>query len=151
MTSAPAIGFEYRPSRWLARALLPVSMLAMLSTWLSAVPLVVKLLVSLVLILAVGWAIGRYVRSPVIGAGYSRDNGWSLRTIGGEDVPATLRAFRVMGEKIVWLQLRAPGLGNLPLLLAPDNSDADIRRRLRMRLALAAAAGTLSAERGPTV
>jgi len=151
MTSAPAIGFEYRPSRWLGRALLPVSLLAMLALWLSAVPLLLKLLVSGVLIISVWRAIGRFVHSPVIGAGYSRDNGWSLRTIGGEDVPATLRAFRVLGEKIIWLQLRAPGLGNLPLLLAPDNSDADIRRRLRMRLALAAAAGTLSSERGPTV
>ncbi len=69
----------------------------------------------------------------------------------GEDAAATLASFRVIGEKIVWLRLSSPGQRQALLLLAPDNSDADIRRRLRMRLAQIEASGTLAAERGPTV
>jgi toxin CptA len=77
-----------------------------------------------------------------------------------EDIAAVLASFRTMGDRAVWLHLKAQGRNSVSLLLAPDNSDADIRRRLRMRLALAGTAGrhvpgqvrgTLSSERGPTV
>jgi toxin CptA len=75
---------------------------------------------------------------------------------GGEDMAASLRAFRVVGEQVVWLHLSTAGHGRYSLLMAPDNSDADIRRRLRMRLASASndigsSPGTPAAERGPTV
>jgi len=45
-----------------------------------------------------------------------------------------LTSFRVLGS-FVLLRLSTAGQGVQVLLLAPDNSDADIRRRLRMRLA----------------
>jgi toxin CptA len=51
-----------------------------------------------------------------------------------EDVPATLASFRVLGA-LVLLRFKTARHGTHTLLLAPDNSDADIRRRLRMRLA----------------
>ena len=51
-----------------------------------------------------------------------------------EDVPATLASFRVFGA-FVLLRLQTAEQGMQVLLLALDNSDADIRRRLRMRLA----------------
>lgn len=156
MTSAPAIGFEYRPSRWLGRLLCVVSALAMLSIWLSGVPWVVKLLLGTVLTTAAWRTITRLVDSRVTAAGWGRDGGWSLRLAGSEDMLVTLQAFRVVGAAVVWLRLKAPGHEGVSLLLTPDNSDADIRRRLRMRLALAASAGTpatgtLSEKRGPTV
>jgi toxin CptA len=156
MTSAPAIGFEYRPSRWLGRVLLTVAALAALALWSSATPLLIKSMLSLVLVTAAVRSLLRFVRSPVLAAGWSQQGGWTLRLAGGEDQAATLGAFRVVGEQLVWLHLVTPGLGPCSLLLAPDNSDADIRRRLRMRLALAEpltapAPGTLPAERGPTV
>ena len=156
MTSAPAIGFEYRPSRWLGRVLVPMALLAIAAVWLSAIPGVLKVLVTAGLIAAAWRTLARFVRSPVRAAGWSQRSGWTLRMADGEDTSASLLAFRVAGERMVWLCLGVQGHGTVSLLLAPDNSDADIRRRLRMRLALAGAAtahapGTLPAERGPTV
>jgi toxin CptA len=156
MTSAPAIGFEYRPSRWLGRLLGVVSALAILSVWLSGVPGAVKLLLVVVLVAAAYFTIMRSAKSLVTAAGCGRDGSWSLRMVGSEDVPATLQSFRVVGATVVWLRLKAPGHRGISLLLTPDNSDADIRRRLRTRLALAASAGlhtagTLPEKRGPTV
>ena len=150
MTSAPAIGFEYRPSRWLGRLLFLVSSLTALAVWLSAVPWTARLAVSVVMILTLRWTLARMSVMPIQAAGWGRDGNWSLRMRAGEDAAATLASFRVIGENVVWLRLSLPGRRHAILLLAPDNSDADIRRRLRMRLAQVQAAGTYAAERGPT-
>jgi toxin CptA len=150
MTSAPAIGFEYRPSRWLGRLLLLVSSLASLAVWLSAVPWMAKLAVTVAMVFALWRTRNQVSAMPVQAAGWGRDGGWSLRMRAGEDAAATLASFRVIGENVVWLRLCLPGRRHAVLLLAPDNSDADIRRRLRMRLAQVEAAGTYAAERGPT-
>jgi toxin CptA len=134
MTSAPAIGFEYRPSRLLLRALVVVAMLAVLAVMLSALPLWLKPLL-LVVVLAATWrAIRQLAANPIAAAGWSADNAWTLRLLDHEDVPATLASFRVLGA-LIWLRLQTAERGAQVLLLAPDNSDADIRRRLRMRLA----------------
>ncbi|WP_205746387.1 hypothetical protein [Dyella amyloliquefaciens] len=156
MTSAPAIGFEYRPSRWLGRVLVPMVSLAVAAAWLSAIPYLLKALVTALLVAAAWRSLAMFVRSPVRGTGWSQRSGWTVRMADGEDKPASLLAFRVAGERMIWLRLGVPGHGAVSMLLAPDNSDADIRRRLRMRLALADRAtshapGTLPAERGPTV
>lgn len=151
MTSAPAIGFEYRSSRWLGRLLLLVSLIAVLATWMSAVPWVAKLIVTVGVPLACWRTRMRFSDRWVQAAGCARDGGWNVRMRSGDDIQATLASFRVIGEKIVWLRLSLPGQRHALLLLAPDNSDADIRRRLRMRLAQIEASGTLAAERGPTV
>jgi len=141
MTSAPAIGFEYRPSRWLGRMLLLVSLLAGLAVGLSALSWAVKSAIGVVLVVAVRRSRARWAASPVDAVGWARDGGWSLRIQGGEDLAATLASFRVWGEQAVWLRLSLPERAHVALLLAPDNSDADIRRRLRMRLAQVEAAG----------
>ena len=160
MTSAPAIGFEYRPSRWLGRVLMLITTLAVLAVWLSGIPIGLKVALTAGAVLATGRAIARFARPDVVAAGWAHDGGWSLRMTTHEDVAATLVSFRILGQWAIWLHLKTPGRGAVPLLLAPDNSDADMRRRLRMRLALAASTGrqtpresrgTLSAERGPTV
>jgi toxin CptA len=134
MTSAPAIGFEYRPSRLLPRALIAVAMLAALAVMLSALDLWLKLLLLLTVLAATWRAIRRFAANPIAAAGWSADNAWTLRLLDHEDVPATLASFRVLGA-LVWLRLQTAERGAQVLLLAPDNSDADIRRRLRMRLA----------------
>ena len=134
MTSAPAIGFEYRPSRWLPRLLNAVAVLAILAIALSGLPVWLKLLLSAVAALLAWRAVRRWWASPVRAAGWSGEGGWSLHLADHRDAAATLASFRVLGDCIL-LRLRAASLGEQVLLLAPDNSDADIRRRLRMRLA----------------
>lgn len=134
MTSAPAIGFEYRPSRLLRRVLLVVAILALLAIVWCALALLLKLLLIVGVLLAVWQSVRATAGSPVTAAGWSADNSWMLHLADHEDVPATLASFRVLGD-FVLLRLRTAKQGMQVLLLAPDNSDADIRRRLRMRLA----------------
>jgi toxin CptA len=135
MTSAPAIGFEYRPSRWLRWLLILVAALAMLAVVLSALDIGSKLLLILAVLLATWHALHRLAVTSVAAAGLSADNVWTLRTVDQDDVPATLASFRILGECLL-LRLRTVEQGVQVLILAPDNSDADIRRRLRMRLAV---------------
>lgn len=134
MRSAPAIGFEYRPSRWLARLLGVVAALAMLAiascdgAWWWQLPALAGVAV------ACGRQWRQWRACPWIAAGWLRDREWTLRRVDGRDVSARLGSFRVFGA-LVWLRLTIPGERTLALLLAPDNADADLRRRLRMRLA----------------
>ena len=134
MPSAPAIGFEYRPSRQLHRAVIVVAALALLAIGLSALPWWGKVVLAAGVLAATWQAARKLRRNPVVAAGWGADDLWTLRVVSGDDVAATLLSFRVLGA-FVLLRLRAPGLGVPALLLGPDNSDADIRRRLRVRLA----------------
>lgn len=134
MTSAPAIGFEYRPSRSLRRVLIVICLLAMgaivlcgVAPWLKGLLLVMSVLLTL-------RAITRLSDPATAAVGWSGHSGWTLRLRDRTDVPATLVSFRVMAS-FVLLRLRTDEHGVQVVLLAPDNSDADIRRRLRMRLA----------------
>jgi toxin CptA len=138
MTSAPAIGFEYRPSRWLTRLPAAVLVLALLALASCGLTGWLKLLLAAT---ATGlWlhALRHRPDAGVTAAGWAADGGWSLHR-GGTDMPATLASFRVLGA-LVLLRLRGSDRRITTLLLAPDNSDADIRRRLRMRLAALQAA-----------
>ena len=135
MTSAPAIGFEYRPSRLLRRLSIVVTVLVVLAVAPCALALWLKLLLIAGVLLMAWQSVRRSTGSPVVAAGWSADDNWTLHLAGHEDVPATLASFRVLGA-FVLLRLQAAEHGMQVLLLAPDNSDADIRRRLRMRLAV---------------
>ncbi|OOG49180.1 protein YgfX [Rhodanobacter sp. C01] len=134
MTSAPAIGFEYRTSRLLQRMLLVVAALAVLAVALCALAPWLKLLLIAGVLLATWQSARKAAGSPVAAAGWSADNNWTLHLADNDDVPAVLASFRVLGG-FVLLRLQTAEHGTQVLLLAPDNSDADIRRRLRMRLA----------------
>ena len=141
MTSAPAIGFEYRPSRWLGRLLVLVCVVAGLATALSALPWVAKLAIGAMLFVALRHTLRGLMALPIEAVGWARDGSWSLRIPTGDDLAAELASFRVWGEQAVWLRLSLPERRDVTLLLAPDNSGADIRRRIRMRLAQVEAAG----------
>lgn len=134
MTSAPAIGFEYRPSRLLQGVLILVAASALLAVVLCMIPWWSKLLLTAAVVLATYSALRGLTTGPVAAAGWSADQAWTLRLHDHEDIPATLSSFRVLGG-FVLLRLHTAGHGVQVLLLAPDNSDTDIRRRLRMRLA----------------
>ena len=134
MTSAPAIGFEYQPSRLLPGVLMLVAASALLAIVLCMIPWWSKLLLAAAVLLTTYVAARRLKSGRVAAAGWSADQAWTLHLHNHEDIPATLNSFRVLGDFIL-LRMRTAGYGVQVLLLAPDNSDADIRRRLRMRLA----------------
>jgi toxin CptA len=135
MTSVPAIGFEYRPSRLFVRVALAVAALALLAVLLCGLAGWLKAALAILLAAATWRALRVASRVPVTAAGWAGDGQWTLRLASGADVPATLASHRVIGS-LVLLRLHARELGEVALLLGGDNSDADLRRRLRMRLAL---------------
>jgi toxin CptA len=142
MTSAPAIGFEYRPARWLPWLLGLVAALALLGVALCALPVWLKVPVSVAVVWMTWRAVRRWAHSPVFAAGWGdADQGWTLQLASHHQVPATLLSFRILGPFIL-LRLHTD-VGLQVLLLAPDNSDADLRRRLRMRLATVEASEAL--------
>jgi len=133
MTSAPAIGFEYRRSPLLDAAVALMTALALLAIVLCGLPASGKLVLAAMLsaVLALTWR-----RRPAAPAsvGWNPAAGWSLRLADGRDVVAELTSHRVIAGCIV-LCLKGDGT-RWALWLLPDNSDADTRRRLRMRLAV---------------
>lgn len=135
MPSAPAIGFEYRPPRLLRRAVAAMAVLALLAIGWSGLPWWGRIGLAAVVLAATWRTVRQLRRNRVVAAGWGADGLWTLRLVSGADVTATLLSFRVLGA-FVLLRLRVPELGAQTLLLGPDNSDADIRRRLRMRLAI---------------
>ena len=137
MTSAPAIGFEYRPSRWLPRVLATVLLLALLAIALCGLSGLAKLGLALLTLALAGRGVRQASRSMAVAAGWAPDGGWSMHWADGSDSRARLESFRVLGAWIL-LRLRAADGRRVVLLLTPDNSDADLRRRLRMRLAVQA-------------
>ena len=134
MTSAPAIGFEYRPSRAFQRLLGAVAALALLAVALSDLTIWLQLAAWIFVLLATWRALLQMAGSPVVAAGWGDEDRWTVHLASHEDVAAILASHRVLGP-LVLLRLKTVDNGEHALLLAPDNSDADIRRRLRMRLA----------------
>ena len=136
MTSAPAIGFEYQPSRWVPRLFAAVAALAVVAIAVSGLPLLARMALVVISMAGCVYAIRR-LSLPIYAVGWANHSGWTLRGLDGGDDAATLVAFRVMGQMVL-LRLASGRYGKLTLWLMPDNSDADIRRRLRMRLAVLA-------------
>jgi toxin CptA len=132
MTSAPAIGFEYRPSRLLQRLRGLLVVLAVVALLLSGMALSVRLLLGLLLI-GILALMQRRQRATPTAVGWHPRSGWTVRMADGSDAPMSLRSFRVLAGCVV-LNLAGEG-GRHDLWLLPDNSDPDTRRRLRMRLA----------------
>ncbi|HUB88133.1 MAG TPA: protein YgfX [Dyella sp.] len=134
MTSAPAIGFEYRPSRWVPRLFAGITGLAMLAIVLSGLPLFACMVLCTASAAACRYAVGR-LSLPIYAVGWASQSGWTLRGLDGGDEVANLLSFRII-RQLVLLRLASGRYGKLTLWLMPDNLDADTRRRLRMRLAV---------------
>jgi toxin CptA len=132
MTSAPAIGFDYRPSRLPGRLLGIVGALCLIAIGLCGAPLALKLALMAGNLSLASIAIRRTRRSRVVGAGCGPE-GWAIYRADRSQLLARLLSHRVIGTCVL-LRLRTDNTIET-LLLAPDNSDDDIRRRLRMRLA----------------
>jgi toxin CptA len=137
MTSAPAIGFEYRPSRWLPRVLAILLLLVLAAIALCGLSAWARLGLALLTLALVGRGVRLASRHTAVMASWAPDGGWNTQWADGSDGPARLESSRVLGAWIL-LRLRAADGRRAVLLLTPDNSDADLRRRLRMRLAVPA-------------
>jgi toxin CptA len=134
MTSAPAIGFEYRPSRRLPGLFIAVTGMALLAIFLAGVPWWLKLVLAAAVIVVCRHTLRR-LHPPIYAVGWASQTGWTLRGLDGADDAATLLSFRIW-RQVILLRLASKRYGKLTLWLMPDNSDADTRRRLRMRLAI---------------
>lgn len=132
MTSAPAIGFDYRPSRWPARVLAIGAALAIVAILLGGSAAWQQLVLAVATLGLVLSALRRWSRSAVAGVGMNGE-AWIIYRADRSELPATLASFRIVGTCVL-LRLKTLRRAEV-LLLAPDNSDADLRRRLRMRLA----------------
>lgn len=133
MPSAPAIAFDCRPSRWLLAAVAIAAALALLGVWLSAAGLIAGCLCSVTLVgyTAVEWR--RLRRDQPRRAVWQSEGHWRIRDASGAEHVADLHAASVRGGCIA-LSLRREDGRRVPLILLPDNADADLRRRLRVRL-----------------
>jgi toxin CptA len=132
MPSAPAIGFEYRPSRALQLAFPVMGSAAILAILWGSLAWWIELLLIAALLTYLFIEHRRFRRVPVRAVSYRSDGGWSLCLPDGESVEATLVSSRVLGSLTV-LRFAWSG-GRLALAMLPDNLDADTHRCLRMRL-----------------
>ena len=135
MTSAPAIGFEYRSSALLKAIQIGVAVLAIGAVALSGLPLHFKMALMGVVLVVQALCQGAVNREMPTAVGWAPEQGWTLRMSDGSDQMASLASSRVLGTWVL-LRLRVADGGTRALWLLPDNSDADTRRRLRMRLAV---------------
>ena len=148
MRSAPAIGFEYQPSRTLALAAASLIALAVVAVSLSGVVTWLKIALGAAVLVYGAWSLWRFLHPRIRALNWRSDVSVSVKLTdrrGVEtEVQGALHDARVLGPLIA-LQLRGPrGAANLWLL--PDNLDADIRRRLRTRLALDGAQPSVNAD-----
>jgi toxin CptA len=134
MKSAPAIAFDYRPSRWLVLAVGAVALLALAAVALSGLDLWMKLVLGVVAGVYSIHAVWRFLRAPARHVGWHEAGHWRISDAHDVEHVAELQHAVVRGGWIV-LSLRRSDGERVRLVLAPDNCDADIRRRLRVRLA----------------
>lgn len=134
MKSAAAIAFEHRPSRLLVAAIATVLVLALLADALSGLAIVAKLGLGALAIAYAGYSLRRLLGKPVCRAAWHSAGHWRVVDGNGEEHVADLVHATVRADWITLNLRRSDGV-RVALVLAPDNSEADIRRRLRVRLA----------------
>ncbi|MGN6313553.1 MAG: protein YgfX [Rhodanobacteraceae bacterium] len=148
MRSAPAIGFEYKPSRMLSACIVWLTALAMVAIALSDLPGWTIATLAIAALAYAAIALWRYRHPRVIALTWRSDGSLSIRLAdrGHEatEVQGALRDARVLGFLIV-LHLRWPD-DSAGLWLLPDNLDADTRRRLRVRLGSGGVGASVNAD-----
>ncbi|MBC6941577.1 MAG: hypothetical protein DWB45_02460 [Xanthomonadales bacterium] len=137
MKSAPTIAFDYRPSRRLLALLALVAGLAALAPWLSALAWPACVTTSLLVVAGAAVA-ARDLRQPRFTRIAHRADGWVLADAQGREHAARLRHWRELGG-VLMLEWQSGAGARLRVVLAPDNLDADTRRRLIVLLRSGAA------------
>ena len=134
MKSAPAIAFDYRPSRWVAAGIVTMALLAIVASASSGIGLWMRLAVGFASCCYAALALRRYVASPVRRVAWHEAGHWRMLDSDGQEHVAELRRAVVRGAWIM-LSLRLTDGKRASFVLAPDNCPADVQRRLRVRLA----------------
>jgi toxin CptA len=141
MKSAPAITFEYAPSRWLAAAIVAIALLALTAVAFAGLGAWMKLALGCAVVAYAARALQRHLGASTLRVAWQEAGHWRIAPADGEERVAELRHAVIRGAWLV-LTLRAGNGERVALILGPDNSDADVRRRLRVRLARARDAAT---------
>ena len=136
MKSAPAIAFDYVPSRWLATAIVAVALLALVAVAFTGVAAWAKLALDGAVVAYAAHALRRHLGALTRRVAWHEAGHWRIAPADGEEHVAELRHAVIRGGWLV-LTLRAGNGDRVALILGPDNSEADVRRRLRVRLARA--------------
>lgn len=133
MKSAPSIAFDFSPSRGISIAIAVITLLAMVAVLLGGFAMALKPPIALAAFLYGVWSLRRHLTPPVVriacGAG-----GWLLVDSKGAEVPVTLVDSLRRGFLLV-LGFRREEGSVQRFVLAPDNCDADLRRRLLLTIA----------------
>ncbi|MEO8803292.1 MAG: hypothetical protein ABI304_03035 [Rudaea sp.] len=134
MKSAPAIAFEYRPSRWVVLVIGVLTALAFVGLAVSGMPWWIKLAIGACSVAYATTSIVRFVRIPVINLSWYEAGHWRVFGLRDQELVAELQHAIVRAGWIV-LTLRCSDAKCLRLLLTADVCDAETRRRLCVRLA----------------
>lgn len=140
MKSAPAIAFDLRPSRGIAVAVTAVGLLASAAPWLTGLPAPARGALSFSAAVWACFALHRFLHPPFRRVAW-RPSGWALVDPGGGEHPALLASHARLGGVLV-LGFRHGATGRFRFVVAPDNLDAEGRRRLCLLLARPGVAGT---------
>jgi hypothetical protein len=135
MRSVPSIAFDARPSPTLAYAAAIGVVAAIVTPWQSALPTIARVAASAVACAAGVVALTRFERPRFARVAHGAA-GWTLVDPNGEAQSAELVAHRRLGT---WLALdfRDTSDRRFRIVLGPDNSDAETRRRLALMLSRA--------------
>ena len=132
MKSAAAIAFDHRPSRWIAAAAAAVLAIALAAIAASGIGAWLQWPLGVAAAAYAAFEVRRFLSSPVQRLAWHEAGHWRVLLRDGAEHTAELRHAIVRGAWIVLILQR--GAARLPIVLGPDNCDADTRRRLRVRL-----------------
>ena len=135
MKSAPAIAFDYRPSRVLACTVAAGVLLAVVAPWRSDVPGSVCAVLSIAAIVTGITALRGFNRARFRRIALQA-SGWTLVDVADIEHRADLAAHIRIGPWLV-LDFRSAGRCRFRAVLGPGNSDAETRRRLILLLSRA--------------
>lgn len=133
MKSAPAIAFDVQPSRRIGAAAAAIALLATAAPWLTGFPLWGRALCSLAAFAFAALALRGFLRPRFRRVAW-RESGWTLVDRDGAEHVAALESHAHLGALLA-LGFRLGPRRRFRLVLAPDNLDADSRRRLVLLLA----------------
>jgi len=133
MKSAPEIAFDYQPSRLLAMAMVGMTVLAVVAAMLNGLALQWRVLPASLASTLGAFVLFRHYRPRFVRIAHGA-GGWFLIDRHGKEHPANLMAHVRRGVLLV-LEFGGELLPVTRIVLASDNCDADLRRRLILVLA----------------